>query len=412
MISPENVGMSSERLARIRPVVEQHIGDDKIVGAVLLVARRGEVVDQECVGLMDRERRKPMQPDTIFRIYSMAKPITSVAMMVLYERGYFQLFDPVSKFIPAFNDLKVCAGGSASDPELVDLERPVTIRDLLTHTSGLTYHFWEYGAVEKMYRETRLWSNVPLAELVADLLQLPLAFQPGTAWRYSVSYDVLAYLVETMSGQDYDVFLHRNLFEPLGMLDTGFFVPESKLERFAAMYGSSDLMEPEMTFSEWYRGAAEGINRPLADAEESLESGPHHILRGGHGLVSTAPDYLRFCRMLLNQGEMNGTRILSRKTVELMTVNHLASGLLPFEMAGWPFQGYGYGLGVDVLMDIAQAQTLGSNGVYSWAGIAGTRFWVDPQEKLIGILMIQFQPGGYHPVANHFRVAAYQSIAD
>ena len=198
MIHPESVGMSSERLARIRPAIEKHIGVEKIAGAVTLVARRGQVVHQECAGLMDREHNRPMQPDAIFRIYSMTKPIVCVALMTLYEKGHFQLMEPVANFIPAFQDLKVYAGGEGSAIELVDLQRPVTVRDLLTHTSGLTYHFGEYGPVEEMYRETRVSSEKPLQEFVADLLKLPLAFQPGTAWRYSVAHDVVAHLIEVM----------------------------------------------------------------------------------------------------------------------------------------------------------------------------------------------------------------------
>ena len=412
MISPEKVGLSSERLARIRPALEKHIGDDKIAGAVTLVARRGELVHLECIGLMDRESGKPMQPDTIFRIYSMTKPITCTALMMLYEQGHFQLFDPVFKFIPAFNELKVYAGGTGSDIQLVDLQRPVTIRDLLTHTSGLTYHFLEYGNVEEIYRDTRVCSERPLAEFVADLLKLPLAFQPGAAWRYSFAYDVVAYLVEIMSGQPLDAFLQENLFEPLAMADTGFFVPGTKLERFAAMYGSGDALEPDMTVSKWYGDAAKGINRLISDSRSSLESAPHNVFRGGHGLVSTAQDYLRFCQMLLNKGELDGKRILGRKTVELMTINHLVPELLPYEIAGAYSLGYGYGLGLSVLMNVGQGQTMGSEGGYGWGGAASTNFWIDPTEEFIGIQMAQFQPNGYHSIASDFRVAAYQSIVD
>lgn len=412
MISPEKVGLSSERLARIRPVVEKHIGDDKITGAVTLVARGGELTHLECIGLMDRESGKPMQPDTIFRIYSMTKPITCVALMTLFEQGYFQLFDQVFKFIPAFNDLKVYAGNNGSNIKLVDLQRPVTIRDLLTNTSGLTYHFLEYGDVEAIYREKGICSDKPLAEFVANLLKLPLAFQPGSGWRYSFSYDVAAYLVEIMSGQPFDEFLHENLFKPLKMFDTGFFVPKIKLERFAAMYGSYDVMETDMTLTKWYGGAADGINRLISDPTSCLESGPHNVFRGGHGLVSTAPDYFRFCQMLLNKGELDGQRIISRKTVELMTANQLAPGLLPFEMAGNYFQGYGYGFGLMVLMDIRQVQTMGSEGEYGWGGAASTEFWIDPKEEFIGILMAHFQPTGYYSIYPDFRISAYQSIAD
>ena len=412
MISPENVGLSSERLARIRPAVEKYIGDDKIAGALTLIARRGELVHLECVGLMDRENRRPMQRDTIFRIWSMTKPITCVALMMLYEKGYFQLFDPVSRFIPAFKDVKVCAGEGESGVELVDLEREVTVRDLLTHTSGLTYHFLEYGPVERMYRDVGVSSEKPLPEFVADLLKLPLAFQPGSAWRYSCSHDVAAFLIEVITGQSLDIYLRDNLFEPLGMIDTGFYVPKEKQDRFAATYGSGNLLQPTMTFSKWYKDAEDGVNRLLSGPTDSLESKPHRVFRGGHGLVSTALDYLRFCQMLLNNGKLGGKRILSRKTVELMTTNHLAPELMPFEIGGIYSPGYGYGLGFGVLMDVGQCQTVGSEGEYRWGGAASTSFWIDPKEGFIGIQMAQFQPSGYHQIALDFKVTAYQSIVD
>jgi CubicO group peptidase (beta-lactamase class C family) len=412
MTSPEEVGLSSERLARIRPAVGKHIGDDKIAGAVTLVARRGKVVHLECVGLMDRESNKPMQPDTIFRIYSMTKPITCVALMMLYEQGRFQVFDPVFKFIPAFNDLKVYAGGAGSDIKLVDLQRPLTVRDLLTHTSGLTYHFLEYSQVEEMYRERRVASLKPLSGFVADLLELPLAFQPGTTWRYSVAHDVVAHLVEIMSNRSLDVFLQESLFEPLGMVDTGFYVPEGKLDRLASMYGSVGIDQSDTTATKWYGDAEAGVNRRLAGPEDSLQSKRHNVLRGGSGLVSTASDYWRFCQMLLNKGELDGKRYLSRKAVELMTTNHLPPELTPFEIGGVYSPGYGYGLGVDVLMDVGQCQSVGSEGAYSWGGAATTSFWVDPKEELIGIQMAQFQPSGFHLIAADFKVMAYQSIVD
>ncbi len=412
MISPEKVGMSSERLARIRPAVEKHIGDDKIAGAVLLVARRGEVVYEACIGLADRERATPMQPDTLFRIYSMTKPITAVAVLMLYEQGQVRLTDPVAAFIPAFGDLKVHAGGTAADPELVDLQRPVTVHDCLTHTSGMTYHFFEYGAVEQMYRDAGVYASRPLHERMAELAQLPLAFQPGTAWRYSMSYDVLARLVEIVSGEAYDVFLREHLFAPLGMVDAGFYVAEEKLERFAALYGAADFKRPDMTATKLYGAAAAGVNERLADPRDCLQSAPHDAFQGGSGLVSTAPDYLRFCQMLLNGGELDGVRILGRKTVELMTTNHLAPELLPYESGGQHLPGMGYGLGVGVLMDPAQAQMLGSAGTYGWPGVAETNFRVDPREELVAIQMAQFMSGGIYPIAADFWTTVCQAIVD
>ncbi len=411
MGTPESVGMSAERLARIRPAIGKYIAEDKIAGAVTLVARRGQVVHLEAVGLMDRENGKAMRTDTIFRIYSMTKPITCAALMTLYEEGHFQLTDAVAKFIPAFAGLKVYAGGDRSNLQLADLERPVTIHDLLTHTSGLTYPFLEYGPVEELYRELDKLV-APLPEFVAALTELPLAFQPGTAWRYSAAHDVLAHLVEVLSDQPFDAALRERLFEPLGMVDTGFCVREGALDRFAVMYGSANLEDGAVTWTDWFRLAAEGANECLARPEESREAAPHSVLRGGHGLVSTAADYCRFAQMLLSNGELEGARILSRKTVELMTTNHLRPDVMPYEIHGMYSPGRGYGLGVGMVTDLGQSQMLGSAGAYSWSGIASTHFWVDPREQLVGIQMAQFQPIGFYPIHSDFCIAAYQAIVD
>ncbi len=408
----ESVGMSTARLARIRPVLEKHVGPNKVSGAVTLLARRGELVHQECLGLMDRENNLPMRPDAIFRIYSMTKPIIAVALMTLYERGHFQLFDPVSKFIPAFGELKVYAGEEDSRFELADLGREVTVRDLLIHTSGLSYHVFEYGRVEQMYREQGICSEKPLTEFVADLLKLPLALQPGTSYRYSFSYDVVAHLIEIMSHQPLDIYLRENLFDPLGMVDTGYYVPRENLDRFTAMYGSGEFLDPDMTVTRWFEGAIAGVNRRLVGPTDCLESAPHNVFRGGHGLVSTAPDYLRFCQMLLNKGELDGGRILGRKSVELMTVNHMAPELLPTEMAGIYSPGIGVGLGFSVVMDVGQTQNVGSLGEFGGGGAAGTSFWIDPVEEIIGVQMSQFQPGGHHLIGTDFKVMAYQAVVD
>jgi CubicO group peptidase (beta-lactamase class C family) len=395
--SPESVGMSSERLARIGPAIAPYIGDDKIAGAVTLVARRGKLVHLQSVGLLDRETRQPMRDDAIFRIFSMTKPITCVALMMLYEQGRFQLNDPVSKWIPAFAKMQVYAGGTRADMKLEPLKRPVTIRDLLTHTAGLSYPFLQYGPVEELYREVTGAEVMLLAEFVKMLAGLPLAFQPGAAWRYGVAHDVVAHLVELISGQPFDVYLQEKVFRPLGMADTDFYVPAEKHDRFATLYG------PHPTTGE--------ANQRLSGSHDSLESTPHNILRGGHGLVSTAQDYWRFCQMLLNNGELEGVRLLGRKTLELMLVNHLPPHCLPREMGGLPVPGSGYGLGFGILMDVAASQLPGSVGVYDWGGAAGTRFWNDPQEQLIGILMIQAM-GNALPIAPAMRVAAYQAIVD
>jgi CubicO group peptidase (beta-lactamase class C family) len=411
MVHPEEVGMSVERLARIRPALEKYIGDDKVAGIVVVIARRGQVVYEECLGLMDREKQRAMRSDAIFRIYSMTKPIVCVALMTLYEQGMFQLYQPAATFIPAFHSLKVYAGEDASGPILTELVRPVTIRDLLTHTSGLTYHWLEYGRVESLYRETTLYSNKPLAEFVDDLLKFPLAFQPGTAWRYSFAHDVVARLVEVLSGRPLDDYLQEMIFDPLGMVDTSYYVPEAKLDRFATMYGSYDVLQSDMTLTRWFGEALMGTSRYLAGPTDSLESAPHQVFRGGHGLVSTATDYLRFAQMLLNGGELNGRRILGRKTLELMTSNQLRPELLPFELGGVPWLGQGYGLGLRVLLELGQSEMVGSVGEFSWSGAASTTFWVDPQEELIGVFMSQYQPP-VHLMIPDFKVMAYQAIVD
>ena len=411
-MNPEEVGMSIERLARIRPVLEKYIADDKIAGMTAVIARRGQVVYEECVGVMDREDKRPIQPDTIFRIYSMTKPIICVALMTLYEQGKFQLNQPVAHFIPAFASLKVYAGeNEAGEMVLEDLKAPVTVRHVLTHTSGITYHWLENGCVEQYYRDVKLSSNKPIADFIADLVELPLAFQPGTAWRYGLSHDVVAYLVQIISGKPVDEYLRETIFVPLGMVDTAYYVPEDKLDRLVTMYGSYNVNEPEMSITPWFGDALRGVSRRLAGAQDSLESAPHEAMRGGHGLVSTTADYLRFAQMLLNNGQLDGTRLLSRKTVELMTTNHLASELLPYELGGIPSPGRGYGLGFGVMMDVAQSEVVGSVGAFGWGGAATTDFWVDPQEELVGILMAQYQPPA-HLLRPDFKVMAYQAIVD
>ncbi len=405
-------GMDASRLERIRPAIEKHIGDTRLSGAITLVCRRGEVVHEECYGLMDREERRPMRPDALFRIYSMTKPITCVALMTLHERGLFRLADPAANWIPELGGLKVFAGGTASDPRVVDLARPVTVRDLLSHTAGFTYPGHDYGPVEQMYRDALGDPAAPLAEFVAAVARLPLAFQPGTAFRYGVAHDIAGRLIEAVSGERLDRYLAKTILRPLAMTDTGYFVPEEKLERFVSLYGAGDEGRDDVTDRVRSEQALAGENRLIAGPRDSLQSGPHECFRGGTGMVSSARDYLRFCRMLLQGGELDGARILGRKTIELMTSNHLPAALLPYEIGGRASPGWGYGLGMRVMMDVALAGTPGSIGEYGWAGAAGTYFWIDPREQLIGILMAQHRPGGLFPISADFRATTYQAIAD
>ena len=390
---PEEVGLCPERLKRINRVMQGYVDENKLAGLVTMIARRGKVAHFECFGMMDIESNKPMQSDTIFRIYSMSKPITSVAVMMLYEEGYFQLNDAVSKFIPEFKNVRVFVKKTEAGVEMAEAERKITIRDLLAHTSGLAYGLSEDTPVDEMYQEEKMlkWDET-LEEKVRRLVKLPLANQPGSTWRYSVATDVLGYLVEVISGLSFDVFLEERIFEPLGMEDTGFYVPAEKISRFATLYKAeeTDSFERDETL---YWGDFSKLPR---------------LLSGGGGLVSTASDYMRFCQMLLNGGELDGVRLLSRKTVELMTANHLPDELI---RQGNMTKGYGFGLGFGVLLDVAQSEALGSEGEYSWGGAASTGFWIDPNEELIGILMTQFMPYSGR-FTKEFKVLTYQAIVD
>ena len=385
---PEALGLSSERLARIDAHLKsRYLDPGKIAGALTLVWRRGEIAWLSPVGLMDRERGKPMTEDTIFRIYSMTKPIASVALMSLYEQGHFQLSDPVHKVIPEWRDLSVYRMGNHPRWLTAPCERPMSIRDLLSHTSGLTYGFMERTNVDRAYRKLGLAGRVgqryegTLEEFVSALSELPLEFSPGTAWNYSVSTDIVGRLVELYSGERFDEYLRRHIFEPLGMEDTGFFVPPEKLERFAACYD---------------RGPGKKL-RLQDDPEKSRYLEPPRFLSGGSGLVSTAHDYLRFCRALLSGGELEGARILGRKTVELMTTNHLPGGADLASVSVGLFsevrnEGTGFGLGFSVNLDPVANQGAGSVGEFAWGGAASTVFTIDPAEELILIFMTQLMP--------------------
>jgi CubicO group peptidase (beta-lactamase class C family) len=395
-ITPEAVGFSSARLLRIDQAMQRYVDEDKLAGIVTTVARRGKLAHFEKYGMMDVEAGKPMQLDTIFRIYSMTKPITSVAVMMLYEEGRFFLSDPVHKYIPAFEHVKVFVRKTETGLELADLERPITIRDLLTHTSGLSYGFEESSYVDEQYRK-HVWEpreNKPettLEEWILAVARLPLVHQPGSAWTYSMSTDVLGYLVQVVSGMPFEQFLKERITEPLGMVDTDFYVPEAKIDRFAANYGPGD----------------DGGLKVFDEPKTSRFAKPTTHPSGGGGMVSTATDYVRFAQMLLNKGELDGVRLLGRKTVELMTVNHLPAGLYTCED-----KAAGFGLGGAVVLDVAQTQNVGSVGNWGWGGAAGTRFWIDYQEELIGVLMIQFMPGGHYPVGTDLQVAVYQALVD
>jgi CubicO group peptidase (beta-lactamase class C family) len=344
-----------------------------------------------------------MRPDTLFRIYSMTKPLTSTAIMTLYEEGRFQLDDPISRFVPAFKNPRVYRGGSRGKFDTVPAEREITFRDLLTHTSGLTYGFMEANPVDALYRSKDgvdfQTAETSLKQAVEKLATFPLIAQPGKAWNYSVSTDVLGYLVEAISGQPFENYLVEKVCKPLGMVDTDFFVPHDKHDRLAANY---------------QRGP-DGKLELIDDPAKSRYLKPRSVNSGGGGLVSTASDYLRFCRFMLNKGELDGVRLLGRKTVELMTMNHLNGDMADMGMPRFSessYYGIGFGLGFAVMIDPAKAHILGSPGEYNWGGLASTAFWCDPREELAVVMLTQLTPSSTYPIRRELRVLSYQAIVD
>jgi CubicO group peptidase (beta-lactamase class C family) len=404
-VKPEEVGLSSQRLDRIHTHFQRYIDAGKLTGTLTLVARQGQIAYFEPQGHLELERQRPMQRDTIFRIYSMSKPITSVALMMLYEQGRFQLDDPVHTLIPSWDKLRVFVSGNHPRFATAPPQRPMTIRDLLTHTSGLTYGFVERTNVDAAYRQLgvgdRAESDYTLQDMVDTLAELPLEFSPGTRWNYSVSTDVIGYLVERLSGQRFDVYLRDHIFAPLGMNDTSFTIADAQLARFACNY----------------QRQADG-NLQLVDTPEHSAYRDCSLFSGGGGLVSTAGDYFRFTSMLRNRGELDGVRLLGRKTVDLMTTNHLPGGqdLTHLAQAGafteTAYAGVGFGLGFSVMLDPSRAQILGSPGEFAWGGAASTAFWVDPQEDLIVIFMTQLMPSSSYPLRRELRTLTYAALID
>jgi CubicO group peptidase (beta-lactamase class C family) len=405
LVKPEEVGLSAPRLARIHTHLQRYIDAGKVAGTLTLVARHGQIAYFEPQGHLEVEQQRPMQRDTIFRIYSMTKPITSVALMMLYEQGLFQLDDPVHKFIPAWKNLRVFVSGNHPTFITAPVQRPMTIRDLLSHTSGLTYGFMERTNVDAAYRKLGVADctkpGATLQDMINTLAELPLEFSPGTRWNYSVATDVLGYLVEVVSGQHFDVYLRDQVLGPLGMVDTSFTIAPEQLPRFACNY------------------QRQGDGRlQLIDAPESSQYRQGSFFSGGGGLISTVGDYFRFTSMLRNRGELDGIRLLGRKTVELMTMNHLPGGqdLTQLAQAGafteTAYAGVGFGLGFSVMCDPARAHILGTPGEYAWGGAASTAFWVDPAEDLIVIFMTQLMPSSSYPLRRELRTLTYAALID
>lgn len=426
---PERHGVSSERLAHIQHHMGKALASGEMVGGLGLLARNGSVIYLESFGQADQSPARPMTSGTLFRIYSMSKPITSVAVLILYEEGHFKLNDPIARYLPELANLQVArsTGDSKSSDAIHDgtdirikrtpsnadmvgktreaLRQP-TIRDLLSHTSGLTYGLLGDSEVDRLYREASigLLGKHSLEELVRRLGKLPLQYDPGTRWHYSIATDVLGRLVEVISGQPLDDFLRERLFLPLGMKDTGFSITQGNRSRLAQLYSPPgvDVSDPKSLL----RGMQ---NTRLVEADPSWDEKyqPDALFKsGGGGLLTTISDYLRFCQMLLNGGELDGVRLLSPKTVQLMTSSHL-----PDTGEVLSRSGTGFGLGVAVLVDQVAFGELGSDGEYNWGGAAGTKFWIDPAENLIGIFMTQSIPHASQ-IGLDFKYLSYQAIID
>ncbi|MBI1279746.1 MAG: serine hydrolase [Anaerolineaceae bacterium] len=399
--SPESVGLSSQRLTRITTYMEDLVRDNRLPGVLTLVQRHGKIAHFGKFGSMDIEAGKPMQEDAIFRIYSMTKPITSVAVMMLLEEGRFNITDPVANFIPAFAKTKVCVGSDVMGLQLVDQQPAMNIQHLLTHTSGLSYGSYFDSPVDEFYRrEDRgpFDRTAPLADLINQLAGFPLVFQPGTNWRYSMSTDVLGYLVQVIADMPLADFFKERIFKPLGMVDTDFMVPSQKVDRLAQIYSSEQLYDIHPVPVDKIPGTGD-ITKPTSTP------------LGGAGLVSTLADYLAFCNCMLNNGKYSGGRLLSRKTVEWMTANHIPDSMMPIYM-GLDQRDHGFGLGFRVTTHLGQARKLSSVGEYGWGGLANTYFWIDPAEAFIGLMMTQHLPTLPYTANDIFRNLAYQAIDD
>ncbi len=403
-IEPDAAGMSEARLERITEHFGPHyVETGKIAGCQVTVVRGGHVAYHRSLGLMDRERGVPMADDAIFRIYSMTKPIASVALMQLYERGMFQLLDPVGRYIPEWSTHKVGVVQEDGSVTLVKPERPMNVRDVLMHTTGLPGALFPGNPIDDAFAKDRaaLGAGQTLESVTALLAEHPLKFHPGSHWNYGLSTDIVGRLVEILSGLRFDEYLAREIFEPLGMVDTGFSVPVSEHPRLAACYEYRPATTPRLMEGPF----ANGILQPRA------------YLSGAGGLVSTTHDYVAFCQMLANGGQLDGRRVLGRKTLELMTVNHLPGGATLQDMAvgGFGeagFEGVGFGLGFAVGLGPAATGMAGSGGEFYWGGAASTAFWVDPVEDLFVVFMTQLFPSIAYPFRAQLRALVYQSIED
>lgn len=388
--SPAAAGFDPARLTVLHATVKRFVEEGKHAGIITLVARNGKVVDFQTYGYRDREKQLPMERDSICRVYSMSKIITTVGVLILFEDGRFQLDDPVAKYLPELKDMKVWSGNKAEAPQLEPLKRPITIKHLLTHTSGLVYDFSANGELAKRWREADLWNGPGLDGFIEKLSKLPLAHQPGDAYTYGVNQDVLGALIERVSGKRFGEFLQERIFGPLKMKDTGFDVPASKWSRLAKTYKNG----PDGKFVE---------EKPILETWPEAGRG---IEAGGSGIFSTAGDFARFAQMLCNGGTLEGKRILGRKTVELMSANHMVT--LPNNQAATRQKGFGFG--VEVTTDLGQLSMLSSVGQFGWYGAATTYCQIDPKERLVAIALSQHLPFNQHQFFAAFQTAYYQAL--
>ncbi len=388
--TPESVGVSSAQLQRAEEMLLKKIGEKKIAGAVALVARKGQVVYHKALGMNDIENNKSMQKDNIFRIMSMTKAITSVAVMMLYEEGKFMLDDPISKYIPAFKAPKVLVEVNKKDSSFSakSAQKEITIRQLLNHTAGIPYEneFYAKAQIPRFYSIDK----ITLADIIPKLAQLPLMHEPSAQFTYGLNIDVLGYLVEVLSGKTLAQFFQERIFEPLGIVDSYFFLPESKYDRLVTVYEEV--------------GEKGGITRkPTSHWTDYPISGAKTYFSGGAGLSSTALDYAKFCQMLLNGGTFNGKRILGRKTIELMTTNQIG------ELEVWD-RGNKFGLGFEIVSEKGHAKAPSSVGAYEWGGMYYTHYWIDPKEDLIGVVLFQVFPTNGWGIENQFKAMIYESL--
>jgi CubicO group peptidase (beta-lactamase class C family) len=399
---PADVGLCPDRLARLGPWLRRYVDEGKLPFASVAVMRKGEIAYADHYGSRDIEAGIPVITDGLYRIYSMSKLITTVAAMSLYEEGRFMLDDPIGAFLPELADQKVYVSGPFEDMELVKPNSPVTVRQLMNHTAGFTYGIFDPGPVGRAMRRAKADFSTPgetLAEVTARLGDVPLCFHPGTQWNYGVSTDVLGRFIEVVAGKPFEAVLAERIFEPLGMTDTFFGVPDDKLDRFCALYAKTD----------------EDPLKLIENAAESRFRAPATMHSGGGGLVSSMADYLRFVEMLRRGGALADARVLGRKTVELMMLNHLPGDMASMGQATFsemPMSGIGFGLGGAVLLDPTKAQILGSPGEFTWGGMASTAFWIDRAEEISVVLMTQLIPSSSYPIRRELRVLVYQALVD